>query len=89
MIAERTAFALRRVAATAVSASQEGLTTVTDALSAKAKKTIAGLGRCEESSKRPLVRGWSVDGTPVTRCDIHGTGSTQARRHECRTARER
>ena len=30
-------------------------------------QTIAGLGRCEGSSKRPLVRGWSVDGTPVTR----------------------
>jgi len=43
MIAERTAFALRRVAATAVSASQEGLTTVTDALSAKARKPSPGL----------------------------------------------
>ena len=30
-------------------------------------QTNAELGRCEGTSKRPLVRGWSVDGTPVTR----------------------
>jgi len=39
----RTAFALRRVEATAVSASPEGLTNVTDALVAKARKLSPGL----------------------------------------------
>ena len=39
----RTAFALRRVEATAVSASPEESTTVTDALSAKARKPTPGL----------------------------------------------
>ena len=52
-------------------------------------QSIAGLGRCECPSKRPLVHGWSVDGTPVTRCGIHGAGNAHARRHECRTARGR
>ena len=52
-------------------------------------QTIAGLGRCESPSKRPLVRGWSVDGTPVARCGIHGAGTAHARSHECRTARGR
>ena len=52
-------------------------------------QTIAGLGRCEGPSKRPLVRGWIVDGAPVTRCGIHGAGTALARRHGCRTACER
>ena len=39
----RTAFALRRVEATAVSASPMELTTVTDALTAKARKPSPGL----------------------------------------------
>ena len=37
------AFAMRRVEATVVSASPEGLTTATDALSAKARKASPGL----------------------------------------------
>ena len=52
-------------------------------------QTIAGLGRREGPSKRPLVRGWSVDGTPVARCGIHGAVAAHARRHECRTDRGR
>ena len=37
-----------------MSASPEGLT----------------IARCEGPFKRPLVRGWCVDGTPVTRCGM-------------------
>jgi hypothetical protein len=52
----RTAFALRRVEATAVSASPEGLTTVTDALVAKARKLSPGLEGVNNRTSYPRMR---------------------------------
>ena len=60
---QTSAFALRRMEAMAVSASPEGLTTVTDALSAKARKPLPGL----EGVKFLPSGSWIA---AVTRCGI-------------------
>jgi len=81
----RTAFALRRVEATVVSASPEGLTTVTDALSAKARKPSPGLEEVHVLTGDPRF----AAGCSFARCGIHWASTAHTRRHESRTARRR